>query len=109
MRTNEINHGSGELFFHTGHGRMGRPSFGAWTAYGLGTENQNLPAYIVLKDGPTAAGTSVWSNGFLSSRHQGVEFRKGRQPIHFLDSPTFTSKEERREVVDAIRESSARP
>ena len=78
MRTNEINHGSGELFFHTGHGRMGRPSFGAWTAYGLGTENRDLPAYIVLKDGPTAAGTSVWSNGFLSSRHHGVEFRKGR-------------------------------
>lgn len=103
MRTNEINHGSGELFFHTGHGRMGRPSFGAWTAYGLGTENRDLPAYIVLKDGPTAAGTSVWSNGFLSSRHQGVEFRKGRQPIHFLDSPEFTSMEERREVVDAIK------
>ena len=103
MRTNEINHGSGELFFHTGHGRMGRPSFGAWTAYGLGSENQDLPAYIVLKDGPTAAGTSVWSNGFLSSRHQGVEFRKGRQPIHFLDSPKFTSIEERHEVVDVIK------
>ncbi|MEM7559665.1 MAG: DUF1501 domain-containing protein, partial [Planctomycetota bacterium] len=104
MRTNEINHGSGELFFHTGHGRMGRPAFGAWTSYGLGTENENLPAYIVLKDGPTAAGTSVWSNGFLSSQHQGVEFRKGKQPIHFLDSPEFTSLEERREVVDAIKQ-----
>lgn len=102
MRTNEINHGSGELFLHTGHGRMGRPSFGAWTAYGLGTENRDLPAYVVLKDGPTAAGTSLWSSGFLSSRHQGVEFRQGRQPIHFLDSPDFTSREERREVVDAI-------
>ena len=103
MRTNEINHGSGELFFHTGHGRMGRPSFGAWTTYGLGTENRDLPAYVVLKDGPTAAGTSVWSSGFLSSRHQGVEFRQGRQPIHFLDSPEFTSRSERREVVDAIK------
>ena len=103
MRTNEINHGSGELFFHTGHGRMGRPSFGAWTTYGLGTENRDLPAYVVLKDGPTAAGTSVWSSGFLSSRHQGVEFRQGRQPIHFLDSPEFTSRSERSEVVDAIK------
>ena len=103
MRTNEINHGSGELFFHTGHGRMGRPSFGAWTAYGLGTENRDLPAYVVLKDGPTAAGTSIWSSGFLSSRYQGVEFRQGKQPIHFLDSPEFTSRAERREVVDAIK------
>ena len=102
MRTNEINHGSGELFFHTGHGRMGRPSFGAWTAYGLGTENRDLPAYVVLKDGPPAAGTSIWSSGFLSSRHQGVEFRKGKTPIHFLDRPKNTSQEERRAVVDSI-------
>ncbi len=104
MRTNEINHGSGELFFHTGHGRMGRPSFGAWTTYGLGTVNENLPAYVVLKDGPPAAGTSVWSSGFLSSRHQGVEFRKGKQPIFYLDSPNNTSPEERRDVVDAIKQ-----
>ncbi len=103
MKTNEINHGSGELFFHTGFGRMGRPSFGAWTAYGLGTENRDLPAYVVLKDGASpAAGTSLWSSGFLSSRHQGVEFRKGKQPIHFLDSPEHTSQEERRAVVDSI-------
>tara|TARA_B100000530_G_scaffold159189_1_gene100205 strand:- start:719 stop:2131 length:1413 start_codon:yes stop_codon:yes gene_type:complete len=108
MRTDEINHGSGELFFHTGHGRIGRPSFGAWTSYGLGTENADLPAYIVLKDGPTAAGTSVWSNGFLSSRHQGVEFRKGRQPIHFLDSPEFTSRDERHDVIDAINKLNAK-
>ncbi len=104
MRTNEINHGSGELFMHTGHGRMGRPSFGAWTTYGLGTENENLPAYVVLKDGPPAAGTSVWSSGFLSSRHQGVEFRKGKQPIFYLDSPGNTSPEERHDVIDAIKQ-----
>ena len=103
MRTNEINHGSGELFFNTGHGRMGRPSFGAWASYGLGTENKDLPAFVVLKDGPPAAGTSVWSSGFLSSRHQGVEFRKGKQPILFIDSPENTSREERRDVVDAIK------
>ena len=103
MRTNEINHGSGELFFNSGHGRIGRPSFGAWASYGLGTENKNLPAYVVLKDGPPAGGTSVWSSGFLSSRHQGVEFRKGKQPILFIDSPESTSREERRDVVDAIK------
>ncbi|MBL4766452.1 MAG: DUF1501 domain-containing protein [Rhodobacteraceae bacterium] len=104
MRTNEINHGSGELFLHTGHGRMGRPSFGAWTTYGLGTVNENLPAYVVLKDGPPAAGTSVWSSGFLSSRHQGIEFRKGKQPIFYLDSPSKTSPEERHDVMEAIKQ-----
>lgn len=104
MRTNEINHGSGELFMHTGHGQMGRPSFGAWTTYGLGTVNENLPAYVVLKDGPPAAGTSVWSSGFLSSRHQGIEFRKGKQPIFYLDSPGNTSPEERHDVIDAIKQ-----
>jgi hypothetical protein len=82
---------------------MGRPSFGAWTAYGLGTENENLPAYVVLKDGPLAAGTSVWSSGFLSSRHQGIEFRKGKQPIFYLDRPDITSPEERRDVIDTIK------
>lgn len=104
MHTDEINHSSGELFLHTGHGRLGRPTFGAWTAYGLGTENEDLPAYVVLKDGQPVAGTSVWSNGFLSSRYQGVEFRKGKQPIFYLDNPEITSREERRQVVDAINQ-----
>ena len=103
MKTNEINHGSGELFMHTGHGRMGRPTFGAWTSYGLGTENDNLPAYVVLKDGLPVSGAPIWGSGFLSSRHQGVEFRKGKTPIHFLDNPEHTSLEERRSVVDAIK------
>ncbi len=102
MRTNEINHGSGELFLHTGHGRMGRPTFGAWTSYGLGTENENLPAYVVLKDGLPVSGAPIWSSGFLSSRHQGVEFRKGKTPIHFLDNPEGVSTQERRAVIDAI-------
>ncbi len=68
MKTNEINHGSGELFLHTGHGRMGRPTFGAWTIYGLGTENENLPAYVVLKDKAPVAGPSVWSRGLNSAK-----------------------------------------
>ena len=102
MKTNEINHGSGELFLHTGFGRIGRPTFGAWTSYGLGTENENLPAYVVLKDGLPVSGATIWSSGFLSSRHQGVEFRKGKTPIHFLECPEHTSQEERRTVVDSI-------
>ena len=87
MRTNEINHGSAELFFHTGHGRLGRPTFGAWTTYGLGTENENLPAYVVLKDQHPNAGPAAWSSGFLPSRHQGVQFRTGAKPLFYLDNP----------------------
>ncbi len=102
MRTNEINHGSGELFMHTGHGRMGRPTFGAWTIYGLGTENENLPAYVVLKDGAPIAGPSVWSSGFLSSQYQGVEFRRGKHPIFFLQNPKQISHTERGEIVTAV-------
>ena len=104
MKTNEINHASGELFMHTGHGRMGRPTFGAWTSYGLGTENENLPAYVVLKDGLPVAGAPIWGSGFLPSNHQGVEFREGRTPIHFLNNPEGTTVEERRAVVDAVKE-----
>ncbi|MEM9159184.1 MAG: DUF1501 domain-containing protein [Verrucomicrobiota bacterium] len=103
MKTNEINHASGELFMHTGHGRMGRPTFGAWTSYGLGTENENLPAYVVLKDGLPVAGAPIWGSGFLPSMHQGVEFRKGKTPIHFLNNPEGVSAEERRAVVDAVK------
>ncbi|MEM9366032.1 MAG: DUF1501 domain-containing protein [Planctomycetota bacterium] len=104
MKTNEINHASGELFLHSGHGRMGRPTFGAWTSYGLGTENENLPAYVVLKDGLPVAGAPIWGSGFLPSNHQGVEFRGGKTPIHFLRNPERTTVTERRAVVDAIKE-----
>ncbi|MEM8735196.1 MAG: DUF1501 domain-containing protein [Planctomycetota bacterium] len=102
MRTNEINHGSGELFLHTGHGRLGRPTFGAWTSYGLGTENSDLPAYVVLKDQSPNAGPAAWSSGFLPSKHQGVLFRTGTQPLFYLDNPTGVSSRERKATIDAI-------
>ncbi|MEM6689178.1 MAG: DUF1501 domain-containing protein [Planctomycetota bacterium] len=102
MKTDEINHGSGELFLHTGHARLGRPTFGAWTAYGLGTENENLPAYVVLKDQHPNAGTSAWSSGFLPSKYQGVQFRTGSKPLFYLDNPTGVSRLHRRDVVDTL-------
>lgn len=102
MRTNEINHGSGELFLHTGHGRLGRPTFGAWTSYGLGTENENLPSYVVLKDQHPNAGPAAWSSGFLPSRHQGVQFRSGDKPLFYLDNPANVSANQRRDVIDAL-------
>ena len=102
MRTNEINHGSGELFLHTGLGRLGRPTFGAWTSYGLGSENANLPAYVVLKDMHPNAGASAWSSGFLPSKHQGVLFRTGARPLFYLANPDHVSSTEREDVIDAV-------
>ena len=102
MKTNEINHGSGELFFHTGHGRLGRPTFGAWTSYGLGTENENLPAYVVLKDQHPNAGPAAWSSGFLPSKHQGVQFRTGSKPLFYLDNPSGVTSARRKDVIDTL-------
>ena len=102
MRTNEINHGSAELFFHTGHGRLGRPTFGAWTSYGLGTDNENLPSYVVLKDQHPNAGPAAWSSGFLPSKHQGVQFRTGDRPLFYLDNPDGVSTARRGDVIDTL-------
>ena len=102
MKTNEINHGSGELFFHTGHGRLGRPTFGAWTSYGLGTENENLPSYVVLKDQHPNAGPAAWSSGFLPSKHQGVQFRTGAKPLFYLDNPEGVGPGQRKDVIDTL-------
>ncbi|MEM1226335.1 MAG: DUF1501 domain-containing protein [Planctomycetota bacterium] len=102
MKTNEINHGSGELFFHTGHGRLGRPTLGAWASYGLGTENENLPAYVVLKDQHPNAGPAAWSSGFLPSKHQGVQFRTGAKPLFYLDNPEGVTSDRRKDVIDTL-------
>jgi len=102
MKTNEINHGSGELFLHTGHGRLGRPTFGAWTSYGLGTINEDLPAYVVLKDQSPNAGPAAWSSGFLPSKHQGVLFRTGANPLFYLENPSGISSVQRQDTIQAI-------
>jgi hypothetical protein len=103
MHTDEFNHGPAQLFLHTGFGRPGRPSFGSWVTYGLGSENENLPAYVVLLSGPLAgAGTSLWSNGFLPSIYQGVQFRSSGDPVLFLSNPEGHSRADRRRMLDAI-------
>jgi hypothetical protein len=103
VQTDEFNHGPAQLFLHTGFGRPGRPSFGSWVTYGLGSENENLPAYVVLLSGPLAgAGTSLWSTGFLPSIYQGVQFRNSGDPVLFLSNPEGHSREDRRHVLDTI-------
>jgi hypothetical protein len=103
MRTDEFNHGPAQMFLHTGFGRPGRPSFGSWVTYGLGSENENLPAYVVLLSGALAgAGTSLWSTGFLPSIYQGVQFRSKGDPVLFLSNPEGHSRADRRRVLDAV-------
>ncbi len=104
LHTDEINHGPAQMFLHTGFGRGGRPSFGSWVAYGLGSENQDLPAYVVLVSGPTGGGgTSLWSAGFLPSVYQGIQFRTSGDPVLFLSNPPGQSPADRRRILDAVQ------
>jgi len=103
MHTEEINHAPAQMFLHSGFGRGGRPSLGSWVTYGLGSENTDLPAYVVLLSGPPGgAGTSLWTNGFLPGVHQGVPFRSQGDPVLFLTNPQGHSAEDRRRVLDAL-------
>jgi hypothetical protein len=105
LHTDEFNHAPAQLFLHTGFGRLGRPSFGSWVTYGLGSENQDLPAYVVMLSGPLAgAGTSLWSPGFLPSVHQGVQFRSSGEPVLFLNNPAGHSDGDRRRVLDTLQQ-----
>jgi hypothetical protein len=91
------------MFMHSGFGRGGRPSLGAWTTYGLGSENENLPAYVVLLSGPAGgAGSQLWSNGFLPSIHQGVRFRSSGDPVLYLSNPAGRSREDGRRLLDTV-------
>lgn len=104
LHTEQINHGPAQLFMHTGHGRMGRPSIGAWVSYGLGSENADLPAFVVLNSGKAIAGggSALWGPGFLPSAHQGVEFRSSGDPVLFLSDPPGMPRDERRRIIDSI-------
>ena len=107
MYTEAINHDPAITFFLTGSQIAGRPSFGSWLSYGLGTENENLPAFCVLitkdKSGqPLYA--RLWGNGFLPSHHQGVQFRSGPDPVLYLGDPDGVSSSHRRMQLDRLQE-----
>lgn len=103
MHTTEFNHGPAQLVFHTGLNRQGNPSIGSWTTYGLGSESENLPAYVVFLTGNTpGAGANLWKSGFLPSVHQGVQLRGKGDPVLFLNNPDGTTREDRRRTLDAI-------
>ncbi|MCI0464704.1 MAG: DUF1501 domain-containing protein [Gemmataceae bacterium] len=105
LHTEEFNHAPAQLFLHTGFGQFGRPSIGSWVAYGLGTENQDMPAFVVLITGRTAgAGNSLWGAGFLPTVYQGVQFRSTGDPVLFLSNPPGITPQDRRNLLDGVRD-----
>ncbi|MEO6035293.1 MAG: DUF1501 domain-containing protein, partial [Verrucomicrobiota bacterium] len=105
MHTDAFNHAPAQIFMNTGSQQFGRPSFGAWTTYGLGSESQNLPSYVVFSSGSkgTSGGSSNWGCGFLPSLHQGVLFRNQGEPILYLSSPKGVDAEMQRDSLDSIK------
>ena len=103
--SNTFNHGPAISFMTTGDARYGRPTLGAWLSYGLGSENSNLPAFVVLQSGVKRQPLldSYWSSGFLPSQHQGVLLRESGDPVLFLTNPPGVSREDRRRQLDLLR------
>ena len=106
MRTDQFNHAPAQLLVQTGNPRLGYPSLGSWVVYGFGTENQNLPGFIVLISGGNMpdGGKQLWGSGFLPSVYQGVQCRSHGEPVLYLNSPRDVSVQQRRNVLDAIDE-----
>jgi hypothetical protein len=104
MNTDQFNHAPAELFLYTGNALAGNPAMGSWLTYGLGSENQNLPGFVVLVSGGTdpTGGKSLWSSGFLPSVYQGVQCRSVGDPILFLNDPAGMSRASRRSSLDAL-------
>ncbi len=104
VSTDQFNHAPAQLLMQTGSARLGRPSMGSWVTYGLGTENSDLPAFVVLTSGGNNpdAGKSVWGSGFLPSVYQGVQCRSEGDPILFLENPEGVSSDLRKASIDAI-------
>ena len=106
MYTEPINHDPAVTFFGTGNQQPGRPTMGAWVAYGLGSENENLPAFVVLVSGSGGQSLQVryWGNGFLSAKYQGVQLRSQGDPVLYVSNPPGLSSKARRELLDSMQE-----
>ncbi len=113
VNTEAINHDPGITYLQTGHQQPGRPSLGAWLSYGIGSENEDLPAFIVLisqgssKRDAQALFQRLWGSGFLPSEHQGVNFRSAGDPVLYLSNPPGVSGAARRRMLDALAELNA--
>ena len=108
LNTEAINHDPAITFIQTGHQQPGRPSLGAWLSYGIGSENRELPAFVVMISQGSGNKTDqplfsrLWGSGFLPSEHQGVRFRTGKDPVLYLSNPPGIDAQTRRRVVDGI-------
>jgi hypothetical protein len=104
MVTDQFNHAPAKLMMHTGQANLGHPSMGAWLTWGLGTENQNLPGYMVLLSGgrPPRAGAALWSTGYLPTVYQGVQCRSGADPILNAANPPGLTRDIRRAALDSM-------
>ena len=106
MYTEAINHEPAVMFVQTGSQLSGRPSIGSWVSYGLGSENNDLPGFVVLVSkggGAQPLNSSSWGNGFLPSHHQGVQFRSGKDPVLYLNNPYGVHSQDRRRALDYIK------
>ena len=106
MKTDVFNHGPAKVFLNTGSPQFGRPSMGSWITYGIGSESQNLPAFVVLQSGPRGprGGSAIWSSGFLPTLHAGTPFLRGPQPILNLQTPAGIAPQQQAEFIDALRD-----
>ena len=106
MNTTQFNHAPAQIYLNTGHQIPGRPSIGSWLSYGIGTENKDLPGFVVLLSGENApdGGKSCWGSGFLPSTYQGVEFRRAGDPVLFLSNPDGVTRDTRRRSLDLLKE-----
>jgi len=106
MYTEAINHEPAVIFMQTGSQQVGRPSIGSWISYGLGSPNENLPSFVVLLSKGRADVQNLnmqsWSNGFLPSHHQGVQFRNGADPVLYLNNPPGITRDRRRRELDML-------
>jgi uncharacterized protein (DUF1501 family) len=105
MATDAFNHAPAQIFMNTGAQQFGRPSLGSWVTYGLGSESQDLPGYVVFSTGQkgTSGGSSNWGSGFLPTAYQGVPFRGQGDPVLYLSNPTGVDNELQRDTLDAIK------
>ncbi len=106
LNTDQFNHTPAELLLFTGSPRSGRPSMGSWVTYGLGTENENLPGFVVLISSGVqpSAGPSAWGSGFLPSVFQGVQCRSKGDPVLYVSDPPGMDREMRRRTLDVLRD-----
>jgi hypothetical protein len=106
MKTDAFNHAPAQILMSTGSQIFGRPSFGAWSLYGLGTENQDLPGYVVMQSGQKgpSGGLSNFGCGFLPTVYQGVPFRSSGEPVLFLNNPKGVTDATQRQTLDALKQ-----